>query len=74
MCVTLYSDGVVYVFYSMVWYVVRYRIVRARVYVIRGFDASFLNRDSQRPRGGGILSSCATVAGTKKSERTFHDF
>ena len=33
MCVTLYSDGVVYVFYSMVWYVVRYRIVRARVYV-----------------------------------------
>ena len=65
MCVTLYSDGVVYVFYSMVWYVVRYRIVRARVYVIYvGYDASFLNRDSQRPRGGGILSSCATVAGT----------
>jgi hypothetical protein len=32
-CYSLYSDGVVYVFYSMVWYVVRYRIVRARVYV-----------------------------------------
>jgi hypothetical protein len=30
-CYSLYSDGVVYVFYSMVWYVVRYRIVRARV-------------------------------------------
>jgi len=29
-CYSLYSDGVVYVFYSMVWYVVRYRIVRAK--------------------------------------------
>jgi len=56
-CYSLYSDGVVYVFCSMVWYVVRYRIVRARVYVIRGMR-HFLIVTANVARGLDIVFLC----------------